>query len=362
MSVSPDTKLLRVAIVGYGLAGSTFHAPLIAATPGMQVAAIVTSDPQRRASAHEHFPEAVIYTTVAELWHDAAQYDLAVIAAINATHAELGIAAMRAGLSAVVDKPMAATVAEADRMIAVSQETGKKLAVYQNRRWDNDLLTVQKIISADLLGPITRFESRFERYRAQPKGGWKENPDPRQAGGQLYDLGSHVIDQALYLFGKPERVYAEVSVRRPGAQTDDDAFIALHFPTGIIAHLWVSQVARIAGPRMLLRGLRGTFEKYGLDPQEDALKAGNRPGSPDWGKESSDHWGHIDTDLLPGGLHLDSKIESELGAYQTFYTLMRDALLDKGPVPVDPRSAREVIRIIEAAQQSAHENRIIDLT
>jgi Predicted dehydrogenases and related proteins len=361
MPTTANTHPLRVAIVGYGLAGSTFHAPIIAATPGMEVAAIVTSNAQRQASVRKHFPEATLYATTDELWKNAALYDLAVIAAVNATHVKLGIAAMRAGLPVVIDKPMAATVADAQRLLNTSTETGQKFSIYQNRRWDSDLLTVKKIIKADLLGTLTRFESRIERYQAQPKAGWKDSPDPQQAAGQLYDLGSHVIDQALYLFGQPERVYAEMSIRRPGAQVDDDTFIALHFPNDLITHLWVSQVARISGPRMLLRGLRGSFVKYGEDPQEAALRAGGRPGTPDWGKESPEFWGHIETDLQPGHIHLDGKIESEAGAYQNYYAQMRDAVLGKGPVPVDPHSTLEVIRVIEAAQQSASEHRVVNL-
>lgn len=353
---------IRVAILGYGLAGSVFHAPLVTATPGMHVAAIVTSNPERQHSARASNPDARIYAHADQLWQEAAEYDLAIIATANSTHVTLGIAAMQASLPVVIDKPMAATVADAERLIAVSKETGKLLTVFQNRRWDNDFLTVQKLLAADLLGPITRYESRFERYRAQPRQGvWRESADPADAGGQLYDLGSHLIDQALFLFGQPDYVYAEVERRRPGAQVDDDAFVALQFSSGIKAHLWMSQVARIAGARMRISGLRGTYEKWGLDPQEDMLKAGKRPGEPGWGIEPRELWGRLSTDLGEDGLHIDGPIETVPGAYEHFYDQIYHALTGGGKLPVDPEQVIQTIRIIEAAQRSAREKITIRL-
>ena len=212
-------KTLRVAIIGYGLSGVVFHAPLIAATPGMTVAAIVTNSPERQERARRDFPMATILPKADDLWEEAALYDLVVVAAPNRVHVSLGMAAMNAGLPVVIDKPLAASAADAEQLIATSSSSGKLFSVFQNRRWDNDFLTIRQLLSADLdlLGPITRFESRFERYRAAPRAhAWRELPDPEEAGGLLYDLGSHLIDQALLLFGKPTRVYAEVEKRRPG--------------------------------------------------------------------------------------------------------------------------------------------------
>ncbi len=364
MTSTPQTngQQVRAAIIGYGLAGSVFHAPLIAVTPGMKVAAIVTSNPERQHSARVSYPDARIYPHADQLWQEAAAYDLAIIATTNSTHVALGIAAMRAGLPVVIDKPMAATVADAERLIAVSKETGKMLTVFQNRRWDNDFLTVQKLLAADLLGPITRYESRFERYRAQPRQGvWRESADPADAGGQLYDLGSHLIDQALFLFGQPEYIYAEVDQRRANAQVDDDAFIALQFSSGIKAHLWMSQVARIAGARMRVNGLRGTYEKWGLDPQEDMLKAGKRPGDPDWAIEPREQWGRLSTDISEGGIHVDGPIETIPGAYEQYYNQVYHALTRGGKLPVEPEQAMQAIRVIETAQRSAREKITIRL-
>src|SRR3989440_7913772 len=230
-----NARPLRVAIIGYGLAGAVFHAPLVAATDGMTVAGIVTSNPERQQRAQRDYPSAIILPSAEDLWHEPSHYDLVVVASPNRTHVPLGIAAMEAGLPVVIDKPMAASVADAEQLLATSKDSGKLLTVFQNRRWDNDFLTVRRLLDTvpDLLGPITRFESRFERYRAAPRPGvWRELPDQEEAGGLLYDLGSHLIDQALQLFGQPVRVCAEMDQRRPGAQVDDDTFIALQFPDG----------------------------------------------------------------------------------------------------------------------------------
>ena len=364
MSSTHETngRSLQAAIIGYGLAGSVFHAPLIAATPGMQVAAIVTSNAERQQSARARYPAVKIYAHADQLWQEAAQYDLAVVATTNKTHISLGEAAMRAGLPVVIDKPMAATVADAEQLIAVSKETSKLLTVFQNRRWDNDFLTVQKLLAADLLGPITRYESRFERYRAQPRQGiWRESADPADAGGQLYDLGSHLIDQALFLFGQPEYVYAEVERRRPQAQVDDDAFVALQFSSGIKAHLWMSQVARIAGARVRVSGLRGTYEKWGLDPQEDMLKAGKRPGEPGWAIEPREQWGRLSTDIGTSDIHIDGPIETVPGAYEQYYSQLRQALMQGGKPSVEPEQVVQVVRIIEAARQSARDKIVVKL-
>jgi predicted dehydrogenase len=358
-SLTPE-RPLRVALIGYGLAGAIFHGPLIASTPGMTVAAIVTSDPQRRIQALRDFPKVKLYAAVEELWRDAARYDLVVIAAPNRLHVPLGIAALQAGLPVVVDKPMAASVADAEKLIAASKQTDRLLTVFQNRRWDNDFRTVRSLLDAelDLLGTVTRFESRFERYRPAPKHGtWRELGEPDEAGGLLYDLGSHLIDQALVLFGSPLSVYAEVERRRVGAQVDDDTFVALQFAAGVRAHLWMSSVAPAAGPRMRISGLRGAYEKWGLDPQEQALREGMRPGHPDWGREPREKWGRLTSDV--SNIHLDGTIEMLPGAYEQFYAFLRIALVLGGPPPVDPYEAVEVLRVIEAAQESARQRKVI---
>ncbi|MGH2497144.1 MAG: Gfo/Idh/MocA family oxidoreductase [Ktedonobacteraceae bacterium] len=363
-STSPEraTGPLRVAIIGYGLAGSVFHAPLIAATDGMIVSAIVTSNAERQQHARADFPDATILLSAEEIWQDATNYDLLVIASPNRAHVSLGITAMQDGLSVVIDKPLAPSVAEAERLIAVSKSTGKLLTVFQNRRWDNDFLTVRQLLASEpnLLGPVVRFESWYQRYRPQPRSGvWRELADPAEAGGLLFDLGSHLIDQALVLFGLPLRVYAEVDMRRPDAHVDDDTFIALEFPNGTRAHLWMGVLTRIPGPRLRITGLRGMYEKWGLDPQEDALHAGKRPGNTGWGQEPRERWGRLSADV--GKLHIDGPVETLPGAYETFYALLRDALLSGGKAPVDPADAVATLRIIEAARESARNHTVVEL-
>jgi scyllo-inositol 2-dehydrogenase (NADP+) len=350
---------LRVAIIGYGLAGSVFHAPLIASTPGMQVSAIVTSNAQRQEQARRCYPDAALLPNADEIWQYPTLYDLVVVAAANRAHVSLGLAALNAGLPVVIDKPMAGSVADAERLLEASKRSGKLLSVFQNRRWDNDFRTVRKLLDGGLLGPITRYESRYDRYRPAPRQhAWRESSDAADLGGLLYDLGSHLIDQALVLFGKPVGVYAELAQRRPGAQVDDDSFIALQY-RGHYVHLWMSVVARIPGQRFRISGLYGTYEKWGLDPQEDALRQGKVPGSSDWGIEPRERWGHLSTEV--SGLHFDGQIETLPGAYEQYYMLLRDALLHGTPPPVDPADALETLRIIEAAQVSAREARAVVL-
>jgi predicted dehydrogenase len=269
---------------------------------------------------------------------------------------------MQAGLPVVIDKPLAPSVAEAERLIATSKSTSKLLTVFQNRRWDNDFLTVRLLLASepDLLGQIVRFESWYQRYRPQPRSdAWRELPDPGEAGGLLFDLGSHLIDQALLLFGQPSRVYAEVDMRRPGAQVDDDTFVALEFANGTRAHLWMGVLTRIPGPRLRITGLHGMYEKWGLDPQEDALSAGKRPGDAGWGQEPREYWGRLSTDV--GKVHFDGPVETLPGAYETFYALLRDALISDGKPPVDPADAVATLRVIEAARESAQKHTVIAL-
>jgi scyllo-inositol 2-dehydrogenase (NADP+) len=362
--LAPDSeateKTLRAAIIGYGLAGSVFHAPLISSVAGMEVAAIVTSNPRRQEHIRRDFPDAEILSTPDDLWRHPTRYDLVVVASPNRSHVPLGLAAMNAGLPVVIDKPLAASVADAEKLIETSQKTGQMLSVFQNRRWDNDFLTIRQLIAADLLGPVTRFESRFDRYRAAPRANaWREFSAPEDAGGLLYDLGSHLIDQAIQLFGQPMRVYAELEIRRPGALVDDDTFVALQFASGVRAHLWMSVVARIPGPRIRLGGLRGTYEKWGLDPQEHALSSGMRPGDAGWGLEPAERWGRMLTDV--SGIRIDTSIETQPGAYEEFYILLRDALLTGGRSPVDLAGVLSTLRVIEAAQQSAKSGTTVEL-
>ena len=256
---------IRVALLGYGLAGAVFHAPLIAAVDGLELAAIVTRDDERRSRARRDHPGAALLDSPREVWERAGDLDLVVVAAPNRVHVPLARAAIEARLAVVVDKPLAASAEEGRSLVRDAREQGVMLTVFQNRRWDGDFLTLRGLLQEDALGQVARFESRFERWRPELSAGWRESGEAEDAGGLLYDLGSHLVDQALCLFGPAVHVYAEVDIRRSGAQTDDDTFVALTHESGVRSHLWMSAVAAQPGPRFRVLGSRAAYVKYGLD-------------------------------------------------------------------------------------------------
>ena len=356
-SVTP----LRVGLLGYGLAGSVFHAPLIATTPGLALDTVVTSNPERQVSARTAGgPGAEDVHTVAtadELFARADELDLAVVATPNKTHVALARQALEAGLPVVVDKPLAATAAEADALADLADERGLLLSAFQNRRWDNDFRTLRALLDEGALGEVHRFESRFERWRPKPKGGWRESGDPAEIGGLLYDLGSHLVDQALTLFGPAESVYAETDVRRAGAEADDDSFLALTHASGVRSHLWMSATAAQLGPRFRVLGSEAAYVKYGLDPQEASLREGARPapGMP-WGVEPEFAWGTL------GSLDDTRPVPTLDGAYPAYYDAVAVALHQGTPPPVTAREAAAALRVLEAARLSATESRVVRLT
>ncbi|GAA2479139.1 Gfo/Idh/MocA family protein [Streptomyces gobitricini] len=353
------TGSLRVGLVGYGLAGSAFHAPLIAATEGLVLDTVVTSDPERQQQARDAFPDVRCAASPDELWARAGELDLIVIASPNKTHVPLATAALDAGLPVVVDKPVAGTAAEARGLAALAEERGLLLSVFQNRRWDNDFRTLRSLIERGELGDVQRFESRFERWRPRLKGGWRESGAPEEFGGLLYDLGSHVVDQALVLFGPATRVYAEADVRREGAEADDDTFIAITHAGGVRSHLYVSATAAQLGPRFRVLGSRAGYVKYGLDPQEAALREGERPG-PGWGVEPEGMWGALgagESPLTGGG----TPVPSLPGDYPAYYALIATALRDGTPPPVTAREAAAALDVLEAARRSARDGVAVTL-
>ncbi|GGQ81701.1 Gfo/Idh/MocA family oxidoreductase [Kitasatospora griseola] len=338
----------RVGLIGYGLAGSAFHAPLIATTPGLRLDAVVTANPERRAQLHRDHPDARALDTPDQLFEDADRYDLVVIASPNRTHVPLARTSLLAGLATVVDKPLAATSAEARDLCEFAEKSGLLLSVFQNRRWDGDFRTVRRLVEEGRLGRVHRFESRFERFRPKPKAGWRELADPAEVGGTLYDLGSHLVDQALALFGPVETVYAEIDVLRDGAVVDDDAFLALTHTGGVRSQLWTSALTPLAGPRLRVLGDSAGYVKFGMDPQEAALRAGHRPGP-------GRHWGDDDPAAY-GLLGTDGDAEpvpTDPGDYPAFYAGIAASLTDRTPPPVDPRDAVATLTVLEAARASA---------
>jgi scyllo-inositol 2-dehydrogenase (NADP+) len=345
MTITGD---IRVALIGYGLGGRSFHAPFIATTPGMKLTSIVTGDADRQRDARAEHPGARVIASADELFlgdHDA---DLIVISTPNKTHVPLAMAAAAHGFACLVDKPLATTADDARRLVDVARDRGTFLTVYQNRRWDGDFLTIRKLIGEGKFGFVHRFESRFERWRPTPKGGWRERGGRDEGGGLLFDLGTHLIDQALTLFGPVVQVYAEPDRRREGVEVDDDVFIALMHASGVRSHLWCSAVAAQGGPRFRVLGSDAAYTKYGMDVQEEALRASAMPNVDEWGVEPRENWGVLGTDdeLTP--------VPTERGSYPEFYAKVARALRDGTPPPVDPADAIRTLEIIEeAAKQRA---------
>ncbi|WP_406068709.1 Gfo/Idh/MocA family oxidoreductase [Streptomyces sp. NBC_01020] len=361
MTARTTADPLRVGLVGYGLAGSVFHAPLISATDGLVLDTVVTSNEERREQARAEFPGVRFAGSPDELWPYADELDLVVIASPNRTHVPLATAAIQAGLPVVVDKPLAGSAAEARELAALADERGLLLSVFQNRRWDNDFLTLRELIAEGRLGDVQRFESRFERWRPQLKGGWRESGDPSEIGGLLYDLGSHIVDQALVLFGPVIRVYAESDVRRPGARADDDTFIALTHANGVRSHLYASATTAQLGPRFRVLGSAAGYVKHGLDPQEAALREGARPATTaHWGVEPESLWGRIgagESPLTGGG----SPVPTLPGDYPAYYAGVAKALRDGGRPPVTADEAAATLDVIEAARTSARDGVTVEL-
>ena len=338
---------MRTAVIGYGLAGSVFHAPLIAATDGLELTTIVTSDPERQERARREHPDARV-TENPEAAFDA---DLVVVATPNHTHAPLAKQALAAGAAVVVDKPLALNAAEAREVLA----EGGRLTVFQNRRWDSDQLTLHRLVEEGELGDVLRYESRFERWRPEPKAepAWRETRTPDEGGGVLLDLGSHLVDEALRLLGPAESVYAEIDVRR-GGPADDDAFLAIRHVSGAYSHLRTSAVTAAPGPRLRVLGTRAAYVVEELDGQEADLRDGRRPAAGSWGAAP------------PGRLVRGEELEpvaSENGDWPAFYRGVAAWLSGGEPrPPVDPRDAVRVLEVLDAARESAATGSTIAVT
>lgn len=327
---------MRVALIGYGTGGAVFHAPLIDAAPGMELAAVVTRNPERQAAVRARHPGAEILDEPGPIWSGG--YDLVVVTTPNRSHVPLARAALDAGLPLVVDKPVAPTAAEA-RSLA-----GGTLAVpFHNRRWDGDFRTIERLVADGALGGVLRLESRFTRWRPAIKPGWKETADPAAAGGVLYDLGPHLIDQAITLFGPPTHVHAEVDVRRPGARAADDAFVALTHAGGVRSHLWMSAIAADLGPRFRVLGDRAAYLTHGLDVQEQQLRDGLTPADDGYGRTPPEAYGLLGT---PGRMRPTPTAD---GRYQDFYPRVAAAIRGEAPPPVSLDDAIAGLEVIETA-------------
>lgn len=344
-------RVFGVGIVGWGGAARTFHAPFIATVPGLDLRAVATS---RRAEVAASLPGVAIHDTPDALLADE-RVDLVVIATPHRLHAQHALAALAAGKDTVVEKPLAAAAADAETVFTRAAAAGRRCIVFQNRRWDGDFQTVQQLIAGGTLGEIYHFENGWPMHRPALRGVWRE--DPGEMGGVLYDLGPHLIDQTLQLFGMPETVYAQIAARRTGARANDQFRLTLRYTSGLTAVLTTDFLAALPGPRFLVRGTRGAFEKHGLDPQEALLRAGQPPVGDAWGADAPDAWGRLRA-TNADGLTFDGRIATLPGNYRGFYEAAYAALRDGTPSPIAPDDIVRQLRIIEAALRSAETNTV----
>jgi predicted dehydrogenase len=339
---------LRVALIGYGLAGRVFHRPLIIAAPDFVITSVVTNSAERRAAVEHEIPGARVIDMVDQLWDRARDHDVAVVATPNSLHAAVAISAVEAGLHVVVEKPFAVHADDAREVVDAAACRGRVLTVFHNRRWDGDFLTIAQIHSSGSIGRVSRFESRFERWQPAPQlAAWRQSAEVDAGGGVLYDLGSHVVDQAVQLFGRPAAVYAEMSRRRPDVVVDDDSFIALRHPDGVSSHLSMTAVAALPAARFRVLGATGAYVKDGLDVQEEQLRAGMQANDSEFGVEPLSRRGR----LYSGGR--ESAHPTARGLWAGFYPMLADAIRNGAPPPVDPTEAVAVVEVLEAAIASA---------
>jgi predicted dehydrogenase len=337
-----------VALAGYGLAGAVIHAPLIAATDGLQLSAVVTRSPQRREQLARERPGVRAVDALEDVL---GEVDLVVVASPNRTHVPLAREAIAAGRHVVVDKPVAVDAAQARELVVAAEAAGVVLAAFHNRRWDDDFQTLRRVAFAGRLGRVLRLESRFDRWRpALKEGAWREGGDPAAGGGLLLDLGSHLVDQAVQLLGPVESVYAELDVRRPGAVVEDDVFLALAHAGGARSHLWAGMHAAHEPPRFRVLGDEAAFVSFGLDPQEGALRDGASPRDPGFGKRADALAARVFTGEEGGA---GEPVAMEPGRWTAFYEGVVQAIAGRGPVPVSGLDAVHVLELLDAARESA---------
>ncbi|ARJ41305.1 oxidoreductase [Pantoea alhagi] len=338
---------IRTAVVGFGISGQVFHAPLLAADAHFALDVIVTGDAERRAQARQRYPQARLAASWEELLQliDAGdvELDLLVLGTPPQGHRTQAEAAIARGLHLVIDKPFVPHSRDGEALLAAARAAGTLLTVFQNRRWDGDFLTVKKLLSQDALGEIRTFESRFEWWRPQGFGNWRDHATIAQGGGLLLDLGSHLIDQALQLFGPVADSYAELARHTQPAlsDADEESFVSLLHVNGVRTRLWMNGLAARQGPRFHLLGSQAGFSKWGLDNQEPALAAGMTPLDAAWGLEEPSRWGTLTHN------NQDRIIETERGDYPAFYRQLANALLEGAPLPVDAVESLAALRLIE---------------
>ena len=343
-------KPVQTGIASYGMSGAVFHAPFLDLHPMFGMHTIVE---RTRDNARTRYPYVHIARSFDEML-DCPEIELVVVNTPDVTHYEFARRALLAGKHVVVEKPFVFEAHDGEALIALAKEQGRMLAVFQNRRWDGDFLTIQQILRAGLLGRVVEFQSAYQRYRNYIlPGTWKEKADRRV--GLTYNLGSHMIDQAVRLFGIPQAVHADIDSLRDGSEVDDYYHIQLSYPK-LKVSLRAGYLMREETPRYIIHGTQGSYVKYGLDPQEEQLKAGALPQSPGWGCEPESQWGILNTSA--NGVHFRGKVETLPGNYAAFYDDIYQSLRNGTPPQTDASGVLPVIRIIEEAFRSTHPIRL----
>jgi predicted dehydrogenase len=344
---------IQTALASFGLSGQVFHAPFVDAHPRFNLNKVWERTKKRSAS---HYPHAEIVRRYEEMIQDP-DIELVVVNTPDNTHYDYCKQALQAGKHVVVEKPFTLTTREGIELTGLARKHKRLLAVFQNRRWDGDFMTVQKVLDSGMLGRLVEFEAHFDRFKNQvDPDKWREQPGP--GTGNIYDLGSHMIDQALVLFGWPQSVTADLRIQRTGGKVNDYFNIRLHHE-GVVVTVKGGFLVREPGPRYILHGSEGSFIKYGIDPQEEALRKGHKPDEPRWGEENPQNWGTLNTQM--NGLHYRGKIETLPGNYMGFYENLYRALRYGEKLSVPAEEGLNVIRIIEAAKESSESNRVVEI-
>ena len=345
-------KIYNVALAAFGMSGRVFHGPFLKVHPGFRVTKVLE---RTKDNSRELFPEVTIVRRWEEILGDP-DIDLVVVNTPDVLHYEMTREALEAGRHVVVEKPFTLHTEEADELIALAKEKDLLLTVYQNRRWDTDFLTLKKVLEEGWLGRVVELSSYFDRYRRYPRpGNWKD--EDTSGTGSIYNLGPHLLDQAVVLFGMPEALFADLRVVRENTRVNDYFHIVLYYP-GLRVILKHSYLAMRAGPRFMVHGDEGSYVKYGVDPQEERLSAGLLPEDPGLGREEKESWGYLVSD---GELPYDGKYQSVPGSYMAFYDNLYRALNGEEPLAVSPAQARNVIRLIELAIQSSEKKKVVEV-
>ncbi|KAI0505173.1 hypothetical protein F5B22DRAFT_536208 [Xylaria bambusicola] len=368
--MAQTNEVFNVGVIGYGLSAKVFHIPFITTTPSFSLHSILQRNPQPSSSAPDDYPSLRHFKTLEPFLADA-DLDVVVLTTTPDTHFSLAQQALNAGKHVFVEKPFVPTSDEATELIRLASEKNLKICVYQNRRWDADFQTVQKLVSENTLGTIYEFETHFDRYRADAPTNWKGELSMSRGGSALYDLGTHLVDQAYVLFGRPTSVFAKLLNQRsarvlsPSDTTvePDAVNMQLFYGSGLIVHVRIGVLsAEVRQPRFWIRGSKGSYHKDGLDPQEGQLRNGMKTSDAQFGRESEEWAGRLVTLATDGQMCEEScpNVEPPV-TYRKIYEAFGEALKGNGDVPVPAEEARDVLRILEAARESSLTSREVEL-